>query len=130
MHRLEDIPTNTKGFYYLASPYSLDGVSSEEAKEARYKSAVKCQAYLMESGMHVFSPIAHWHEAQKRMKTHEPKWWLERCLPFLRDAEGLVVLMLPLWEISGGVRWEIEFARENNMTISYVPDHVWEKVDD
>ena len=126
MYQLDEIRTNDKGFFYLASPYSLDGVASDEAKESRFKSAVICQAYLMDNGLDVFSPIAHWHEAQKTMARKPTKWWLERCLPFLESAEGLLVLMLPLWEVSAGVAWEIEFAKSRNMKISYLPDAVWE----
>jgi hypothetical protein len=127
MYQLDEIRTTGKGFFYLASPYSLDGVATEEAKERRFASAVKCQAYLMESGVDVYSPIAHWHEAQKTMKKHDTKWWLAKCLPFLRDSEGLIVLMLPLWEVSVGVKWEIKFAQANGMSISYLPDNVWEE---
>lgn len=127
MYQLDEIRTNGKGFFYLASPYSLDGVASEEAKEQRFQAAVKCQAYLMENGIEVFSPIAHWHEAQKSMAKHDTKWWLSKCLPFLRDSEGLIVLMLPLWEVSAGVKWEMDFAKANGMLVSFLPDQVWEK---
>ncbi|MFZ9164487.1 MAG: DUF1937 family protein [Ilumatobacteraceae bacterium] len=126
MYQLDEIRTNGKGFFYLASPYSLDGIATEEAKQRRFESVVKCQAYLMESGFHVYSPIAHTHEAQKTMAKHDTKWWLERCRPFLECADGLFVLQLPLWEVSVGVQWEIEFARNANMTIAYLPDHIWE----
>jgi hypothetical protein len=120
MYRLDEIPTPTKGFHYLASPYSLNGSAGPATRQANYVKAVDALAHLTKLGLTVFSPIAHWHDVSGHLAGDSSHVWLERCAVFLRDAESLVVLMAEGWDVSAGVQWEIAFAESNNIPILYV----------
>jgi hypothetical protein len=110
---------------YLASPYSH---ADPAIMEWRHRATVRAAAHLMQRGDVVFSPIAHSHEVGKHLgkqvggaadpDTHA--FWMSQDLPMLRRATRMVVLMLPGWSTSRGVKEEIEFAENHGLGISFV----------
>jgi hypothetical protein len=105
---------------YLASPYSNPPPGS--TLETRFNAVLQHAALLMEQGETVFCPIAHshpiadWLPSERRMD-HE--FWMKQDLPILRACDKLVVLMLPGWEKSRGVREETAEARRWSKSIEW-----------
>jgi len=105
---------------YLASPYSHPDPA---VRQRRFELACAAAAHRMESGLIVYSPIAHSHPIEQFMdqqQSHE--FWMRQCVAMLKRAESLVVLTLPGWEASKGVGLEINIARALNMDVTYEPE--------
>jgi len=102
---------------YLASPYT-DRAWMVEIE--RYHQACKAASQLMEQGHVVFSPIAHSHGIAKVMVAHDHDFWMTQDLPFLRQAEKMIVLKLPGWEDSMGVAAEMAFAEKLGIPIEFM----------
>ena len=102
---------------YLASPYT----DPEPAHETfRYVCACKAAAYLMQKGHVVFSPIAHSHGIARFVMGHTHDFWMTQDLPFLDFAAKMIVLTLPGWEKSRGIKQEIEHARDKGIPVEYM----------
>ncbi len=103
---------------YLSSPYSHP---DPEVREQRFRAACEAVAYMMREGkQQVFSAIAHTHPLVAfglpggfEFWGKFDRWFIERCVK-------LVVLVLPGWEESKGVRAEMKIAVECGIPISYI----------
>ena len=104
---------------YLATPYSH---ADEEVKERRFKEASAMAAQLMEAGYLVFCPIAHSHpiEYYGMPDLKSGDWWLRQDFAILKHCDILMVYEMPGWNISYGVKKEIEFAKEHGIPIKYI----------
>jgi Domain of unknown function (DUF1937) len=104
---------------YLATPYSH---ADEEVKERRFKEASTMAAQLMEAGYLVFCPIAHSHpiEYYGMPDLKSGDWWLRQDFAILKHCDILMVYEMPGWNISYGVKKEIEFAKEHGIPIKYI----------
>jgi hypothetical protein len=111
---------------YLASPYSPIGVSDQGMasiiREDRFRAACRAAAYLMRQGKVVFAPIAHSHYIDAFFSAPESgEFWKRQDEPYLTLlCTEMVVLMLPGWEQSSGVRHEIEVAQFRGIPITYL----------
>lgn len=103
-------------FIYLASPYSHEDPS---VREERFQAVCKAAAYLMRKGHIVFSPIAHSHsiEVIGLQERRGGEFWQRQDIHLLRHAHELIVLMLPGYLDSAGVKWEIELAKSMRIPI-------------
>ncbi len=107
----------TPGFFYVATPYRgyLEPAGFEYAhNEARldlaYNVAKRFGARLIDRGVEVFVPVVHWHEMSKLTRADPNNdFWLERCLPFMVAARGIIVGKIPGWDISKGIAFERKF---------------------
>lgn len=106
-------------YVYLASPYSH---KNPLIRAERFDAACKAAAKLMQSGMAVFSPIAHSHPIEQHFggKIEGLEFWMKQDIPLLASAARLMVLTLDGWEASRGVAAELEYARKNGIPISFV----------
>lgn len=86
---------------YLASPYSND-------PEGNYHAMVEVGKRLLQRVPYpvFFSPVVHFHPMGENT-SYEPM--VELCLAILQKASSLVVVALPEWQRSSGVRREVEF---------------------
>lgn len=111
------------GFVYLASPYTHPDPA---VREERFQAVCRAAAALMREGHFVFSPIAHSHPIDLCMAAPQPgDFWKAQDVPILRHASRLVVLTLPGWEESRGLKWEMEIARQIHMPVSFMePDSI------
>jgi len=97
----------TKGFWYLATPYS----AYPDGPEAAYIRACERAAALIAAGVTVFCPIAHSHPIARHGAlpgggAHDV--WLAVDEPFLQAARGLIVAAdMPGAYFSTGVTHEI-----------------------
>ena len=103
---------------YLACPYSHELPSY---REARFHAANQAAAKLMAQGVVVFSPISHAHPIA--LAGDLPKGWefwerYDRAV--LSCCCKVVVLRLPGWEKSTGVRAEIKIAEEMGIPVEYM----------
>jgi hypothetical protein len=107
------------GFIYLASPYSHPDAA---VREQRYLDVCRATAALMRAGHVVFSPIAHSHpiEVSGMGETLSGAFWKRQDIPLLRHAARLAVLMLPGWEQSEGIKWEIETAEALDIPVDFL----------
>ena len=101
---------------YLASPYSHP---DPEMQHLRYLMACQAAAHLMKQGHIVFSPIAHSHGIA-RFVDGDHAFWMRQDLEFLRNCDEMVVLTLPGWDRSDGIRQEIEFAEAHGIAVRYM----------
>jgi hypothetical protein len=73
----------------------------------------------MQQGHIVFSPIAHSHGVARFIKDHTHDFWMLQDLPFLDFANKMVVLTLPGWEESRGIKEEIVYARDKGIPVEF-----------
>ena len=113
---------------YLASPYTA---KQDVTQRSRYWKATQAAAKLAKQyGHSIYAPITMTRPMECILipagenLSHEE--WLEFDKPFMEAATELWVLMLPDWEESTGVSYEIEhFQRAGKPIwyIEYTPDY-------
>lgn len=102
--------------YYVATPYS----SYPEGRDAAFLDACLATGGLVKRGFHVYSPIAHCHPiAMKCGLETDAATWAAFNDTMMQRADGLIVVMLPTWDRSIGVKAEIEFFRGAKKPIEY-----------
>lgn len=117
---------------YLASPYTHP---DPKVREERVRVTAIHAADMMRLGRHVFAPIVHGHEITRHWAAVHPEhlrvadevdlerahhgWWMAQCMAFLRHASELVVLQIPGWMESAGVKIETRLARELGIHVRY-----------
>lgn len=71
----------------------------------------------------MWSPIVHCHEMTGRheMPT-DAEFWKAYNFDFMRRADAIYVLKIPGWDISKGVKMEIDFAHYNGIPLKFVND--------
>lgn len=98
---------------YFGCPYSHE---NKEVMAMRYESVTRATARLMTKDTAIFSPITHSHPVSLCMNGHTPEgehgynFWLAQDRNFLDWADEMWILMLPGWELSFGVTWEIIYS--------------------
>ena len=103
---------------YLASPYNHP---DKAIMDSNFDIVTAKAAELVAQGYVVFSPITYGHTlVQYRQMTTNQEFWMGFCLTFLEKSEELYVYMMPGWDKSKGVAEEIEFAKNNNIKITYI----------
>lgn len=102
------------GFIYMGSPYT----GTPEQQQERYEKARWATAQLLIAGTVVYSPIVHCHDLAlcHALPGDIDFWhWYDRAM--IEAAHTLMVLTLPGWEKSKGLRWEIDLALELGKTM-------------
>jgi len=98
---------------YLSAPFST-GIQNKERREdimvSRAREINRVAAEMIAAGQVVYSPVTHAFALQKKLTNLSHKDWMKQCLGILRHAERVVVLALPGWKSSKGVRAEIRQA--------------------
>lgn len=101
---------------YVASPYSH---SSPLIREERYICACHYIADCLKRGEWVYSPIVHCHEIAKTWEMpKDADFWHSYNVAMLSGAARLRVLRLDGWDVSDGVKREIEVA--SKLGIPYI----------
>ena len=95
---------------YVAGPYSH---SDPDVRQQRFVEHCIAAAKLADADVcPVFSPIAHGHALceQGGLTRLDHDFWMRQCLPFLRNADALVVLTIDGWRESKGTQVELDEA--------------------
>ena len=103
--------------FYLASPYTHP---DPLVRDERYRAAKQATEYLIQQGLCVFSPIAYCHCLSLHGKLGGD-WtaWRDFDKSFLSRCDELLILIIPGWRHSVGVRAEISFARAFHKPIHF-----------
>ena len=103
---------------YLAAPFRH---AVKSVRDSRLEAVSRYAAALTDIDRCVFCPLAY---AQALLDhgfgRKDDEWWYEYDVGWLEHYDELIVLMLPGWAESKGVRIEIEAAEELGILVSYV----------
>lgn len=102
---------------YLAAPYSH---IEPLVREFRFNAACLAAAKLIDRGIVVYSPISHSHPIAQTGRI-DGSWatWGKQCLALLDVCTYLLVLMLPGWEKSVGLKAEIDFCNAKGVPVLF-----------
>jgi hypothetical protein len=118
----------TGGLAYLASPYDSP---DESVRGGRFLLVCAEAARLTGRGRLIFSPIAHTHPIAHAGALPLPMgwdFWEAFARRMLQACDELIVLRLPGWRESQGVRAEIALAKDLGKRISHLyPRHQCER---
>ncbi len=91
---------------YLSCPYTHCDPS---VREYRYRTSCRVAAKLMESGIVVFNPLSHSVPLCEFLdkKNFDHEFWMSIDLPILCRCDELLILGLPCWTESRGVKAEM-----------------------
>lgn len=105
----------------MGAPYTHkeDGVKID-----RYERVTKAAAHLIENELVVFSPLTMTHPIDVIMAgenaTLGSDYWVSFDEAFMQHCAGMVVLKLPGWDESSGVKREIAFFEALDRPVIYV----------
>lgn len=104
-------------YIYIASPYTHP---KADVMEERYEIVSGHTAFLLNKGIHVFSPIVHCHELAKTFGLpRHAEFWNAYNVTMLRAAGQLLVLTMEGWHESRGVKHEIYIAELLHIPLKY-----------
>jgi Domain of unknown function (DUF1937) len=108
-------------FYYLSNPYN----GTEEQKADRARAAARACGLLLKNNVHVWSPIVHNHAMMQTFDQFTLEERRSKILEFdfslLRASCGMIVLQLPGWEESFGVKAELNLCTELGIPVHFLP---------
>jgi Domain of unknown function (DUF1937) len=104
---------------YMASPYEL----YPTGKVPAFRDACTVAARIIGHGVHIFSPISHSHSIQVHGDFEDDFDWLLFDEAMMNVSDALLVAKLLSWEVSAGIRYEINFFRKANKPIFLINPH-------
>lgn len=111
---------------YIAGPYSNDAPAdrtrnaSPEKRVARFNAVTEAARCLIEKQEVVYSPLTMTHPIDIRMK-HDPgsAFWVALDETFMGFCGRILVLKLPGWDHSSGVKHEIDFFKARGIEVEW-----------
>lgn len=111
---------------FLACPYSHTDAA---IVEARFIQCNRVAAKIIEAGHLVFSQVSMSHPINQAFVGKDSaaigKLWAPVDAVFMELLEELIVLDLPGWELSGGIKREMEFFERRGRRVS-----LWSEIAD
>lgn len=94
------------GFWYLASPYSKYPLGRETA----YRHISTVAGRLLGAGVYVYCPISHTHPIAEYggLDPLDHTLYLGLDQAIFQHAHGMLVTMMPGWDTSFGIGYEIK----------------------
>lgn len=112
--------------HYLATPYTArrdDGSMDMELMTRRFEQTCVLVGALTKTGLHVWSPIVHWHPVALRVDLpHDYAFWQRINHEQIDRSSGLLVPELPGVDTSVGVKGECEYAIGSCIPIEILPE--------
>lgn len=119
---------------YLAAPYSTGlvyrgGYDLDEedwkrvAMDERARDIARNVAWLHERGEFVYSPITHGYGYEQYVsEANKPShdFWLPHCYEILSRCDEMLILQLPGWDKSFGIKKEMELCAELGIPVRYM----------
>ena len=113
----------SKGYMYLASPYSHP---DPFVREQRYLRAMKAMSNLLKEGVAVYAPIVHCHELAKIADLPKTaKFWETYNFTMLAAAESFGILEIEGWQESKGMADELVEAKRLGLRIEFIHIKEW-----
>lgn len=106
-------------YFYLATPYSKYPLGINRA----YEDACRVSAWFLDLEIPIFCPIVHTHPIARYTIANplDGKFWAKMDQPLMNGAkEGLIVMKLPSWEESVGVKAEADWFAKVGRRIFYL----------
>jgi hypothetical protein len=114
-------PGRAQGIVYLACPYTD---ADPDLRQRRFRAANEAAAHLIREGRVVYSPISMTHPIDVVLAgegaTLGSDFWVAFDEAFMSKCSETVVLMLPGWDSSRGVRREIAYFRAQGKPVRYL----------
>lgn len=104
-------------FIFLSSPYTH---ADPAVMHKRYLVVARHAAGMIRNGLVVYSPIVHGHNLAGFGLPLDHEFWMRQCLPILRVASELQVLVLDGAVGSCGVKREIAEAYKAGLGVTYI----------
>ncbi|WP_271079173.1 DUF1937 family protein [Aurantiacibacter sp. MUD61] len=118
---LETFPPNGRDIIYLGGPYTH---SDQAVKVDRYEKVTKAAAHLIEKKLIVYSPLTMTHPIDVIMagegETLGSDYWVAFDEAFMEHCCGMIVLQLPGWDQSSGVKREVEFFQDKGLPVIFL----------
>ena len=106
---------------YLACPYTHP---SADVRIGRFEASAHAAADLIHRGMFVYSPITMTHPIDVVMadegETMGSDYWCDFDEAFMSVCSEMVILTIPGWRDSSGIKREIEFFRAAGKPIRFM----------
>jgi hypothetical protein len=106
---------------YLACPYSH---SSMDIRLQRFEASAHAAAHLIHEGKFVYSPITMTHPIDLVMAaegdTMGSDYWCDFDEAFMSVCSEMIILMIPGWDQSRGIKREAEFFRAHAKPVRYM----------
>lgn len=103
---------------YLACPYSHKDAN---VREFRFMKANRAAAKLIGEGKFVYSPISHTHSiALEGAMPLDWAYWQSLDEFYIGICDEVVVLKIPGWQESRGIKCEIAIAEALDKPVSYM----------
>lgn len=113
--------TKQHDIVYLACPYSSH---SMEVRVGRFEASAHAAAHLIHQGMFVYSPITMTHPIDLVMAedgdTMGSDYWCDFDEAFMRVCTEMIILTLPGWGESRGIRREAAFFEAAGKPVRYL----------
>ncbi len=107
-----------KPYVYVATPYSLYSGGIHKA----FEEACRASAWLVGKAVRFYCPIAHTHPIAiaggLNPLSHEI--WLDVDQPFMNCAGALLVVMMPEWQESRGIGYEVNLFTKQQKPVFYM----------
>jgi Domain of unknown function (DUF1937) len=117
---------DSKKIIYIAGPYSNNAPAdvklnaSMEKRVARFNAVTEVARCLIEKGELIYSPLTMTHPIDIRMKQDPGSaFWVTFDEAFMKHCGRILVLKLPGWNESSGVKREIEFFKSKRIKIEW-----------
>ena len=111
-------PESPPRLIYLAAPYRH---TSKPVRDARMEAVGRVAVGLTGMDRRVFCPLMYAQALIDHGFGHkDDRWWYDYDVGWLPCCEELVVLKLPGWAESEGIRIEVEVAEKLGIRITYM----------
>lgn len=104
------------GLTYLACPYSDP---DPKIVQGRMDAFFEADVRLTKMGHNIVSPLYKVQTTKYGKIDDSFGFWEKYCYELLSVCSCLIVLTLPGWEKSTGIKAEIEYARNNDIMVVY-----------
>ena len=113
---------NPDKVYYFASPYSS---KDPVIQNQRYLEQQRLVAHLIKDHeLSIINPIEMCHEMSKRYGLPSGyEFWQKRDKKLISISDGIVVALMPGWDVSVGVSNEIAYAISISKEVWYLDPH-------
>lgn len=111
----------SKDLIYLACPYTHPTM---DERISRFEESARAAAYLIHQGRFVYSPITMTHPIDLVMAaendTMGSDYWVNFDEAFMDVCSEMVILTIPGWSESRGIRREIDYFRNAGKPVRFL----------